>query len=163
MCQIIPLAARTLSGYAWVTTNKYTEKITTYTLCIIGRQLWWLFLSGSLALSNLYVYLLCSDMVNKLLSLYVQHSQGSNFKMRDITVQCAHGLGLEVSQCLTLVYPQPKYATYQSRGSVPQSQAWISSAHSMFCWLPAAATSHNKMTLTDTVMYKQWLTCESFL
>ena len=36
---------------------------------IIGGQLWWLFISGSLPLSNLYMYLLCSDMVNKLLSL----------------------------------------------------------------------------------------------
>ena len=32
-------------------------------------EIWWLFLSGSLPLSNLYMYLLCSDMVNKLLSL----------------------------------------------------------------------------------------------
>jgi len=36
---------------------------------IRGGQLWWSFLSGSLALSNLYMYLLCSDTVNKLLSL----------------------------------------------------------------------------------------------
>jgi len=33
---------------------------------IIGDQLWWFFFSGSLPLSNLYMYLFCFDMVNKL-------------------------------------------------------------------------------------------------
>ena len=37
----------------------------------------WLFLFGSLPLSNLYMYLLCSDMVKKLLSLSLSTKNSS--------------------------------------------------------------------------------------
>ena len=62
---------------------------------IIGGQLWWLFISGSLLLSNLYMYLLCSDMVNKLLSLSLWSclplttvGASTNFTLIDWLIDC---------------------------------------------------------------------------
>ena len=108
---------------------------------ITGGQLWWLFLSGSLPLSNLYMYLLCSDMVNKLLSLSLE-------ERKKAVVNLQHGVGDFIQWSVSL----RGWGFIRTQRS-PWIRRWVSpTGNVMFVWIAIyrlqskAATGYNLLT-----------------
>jgi len=115
---------------------------------ITGGQLWWLFLSGSLPLSNLYMYLLCSDMVNKLLSL--------SGRKKKAVVNLQHGVGDYIQWSGSL----RGWGFIRTQRS-PWIRRWVSpTGNVMFVWI--ASIGYNRKLQPVTTCLQRTGSVEQF-